>query len=47
MTNELEICEATGEKTANITKITTALESIQLTCVEAERAFSVVGLFFT
>ena len=45
--NEFEIVDATGEKTANITKIPAALESIPPTSVEAERDYSAVGLFIT
>ena len=45
ITKEFESFEATGEKTANITKTSAALESIPPTSVEVERAFSAVGLF--
>ena len=44
---ELEMFESTGEKTANITKITAASESTPPTSVKAERAFLAVGLFIT
>ena len=47
ITNELQIFDAAGEKTANISKITAAFESIPPISVEAERAYSAVGLFIT
>ena len=47
ITKEFEVFEATGVKTAKITKTAAALESIPPTSVVAERAFSAEGLFIT
>ena len=47
LTKEFDIFEATGVKITNIIRLKNALESIPPTSVEAERAFSAVGLFIT
>ena len=41
------IFEATGEMTMTIKRLFDALKSIPPTSIEAERAFSAVGLFIT
>ncbi|XP_023230454.1 uncharacterized protein LOC111641584 [Centruroides sculpturatus] len=45
--NEIEIFEATGEKTHNICLLLNALKTIPPTSIESERAFSAAGLFIT
>lgn len=44
---ELEVFEATGDRTLNITNLLNSLKSIPPTSVESERAFSAAGLFVT
>ena len=44
---ELDLFDATGERTPRMLKIMRAIETIPPTSVEAERAFSTAGLFIT
>lgn len=44
---ELEVFEATGDRTLNITNLLNSLKSIPPTSVESELAFSAAGLFVT
>ena len=44
---ELDLFDATGERTLRMLKIMRAIETIPPTSVEAERAFSAAGLFIT
>ena len=44
---ELDLFDATGERTPRMLKIMRAIETIPPTSVEAERAFSAAGLFIT
>lgn len=47
LSKELDIFEATGERTQNITLLLDALKTIPPTSIESERAFSAAGLFIT
>ena len=44
---ELDLFDATGERTPRMLKIMRAIETIPPTSVEAERSFSAAGLFIT
>ena len=44
---ELDVFEATGQQTANITLLYESLKTVPPTSVESERAFSAAGLFVT
>ena len=45
LARELDVFEATGQRTTNITLLFNALKTIPPTSVESERAFSAAGLF--
>ena len=44
---ELDVFEATGQQTANITLLYESLKTVPPTSVESERAFLAAGLFVT